>query len=251
MPDTDTCRIEGCDRVRYGQKGICEAHYRRQRRTGRLDENRPIGATEPIPCMVDRCRNVSTERGLCHGHYLRLIRLGDVQADQPLGRRRNHTCEVDRCERTARGRGLCATHLARQRETGDPQANVAIREVSGTGYIHHGYQVVPIPRADRWLVGGRTSELEHRYVMAKMLGRPLTADESVHHRDGDRLRNDPENLELWSRWQPSGQRVADKLLAALELVERYAPELLAGSARNEPEGPVGRVDKGLSQLDTA
>jgi hypothetical protein len=35
------------------------------------------------------------------------------------------------------------------------------------------------------------------------------------------------NLELWSRWQPSGQRVADKVDYAIELLERYLPDALA------------------------
>jgi len=126
---------------------------------------------------------------------------------------------------------LCGTHLTRRRKTGDVRSDIAVRRVSGTGYIHHGYRVVPVPAEDRWLVYGRTRDLEHRYVMAKMLGRPVTADESVHHRSGDRLDNRPENLELWTRFQPSGQRVADRLKAALDLVARYAPELLVGSDR--------------------
>jgi hypothetical protein len=196
------CSVVACAHPVYGRQDVCEPHYRRRRRTGNLDESRAISETVTTPCMVDGCINSSTERGLCHGHYLRPIRLGDVQADQPLGRRRNHDCSVNGCGRPARGRGLCGPHLARQRTTDDIQADVPIRTVQGTGYIHHGYRVVPIPPVDRWLVGGRTSDLEHRYVMSKMLGR---------------------------RWQPSGQRVADKIRNALELIERYAPELLAGS----------------------
>ena len=62
--------------------------------------------------------------------------------------------------------------------------------------------------------------------MARMLGRPLNPDESVHHKNGQRLDDRPENLELWSRWQPRGQRVVDKVAFAIELLERYAPELL-------------------------
>lgn len=38
--------------------------------------------------------------------------------------------------------------------------------------------------------------LEHRLVMAKFLGRPLTKNETVHHIDGDRTNNKIDNLQL-------------------------------------------------------
>lgn len=37
---------------------------------------------------------------------------------------------------------------------------------------------------------------QHRLVLARALGRPLTRDETVHHRDGDTRNNALENLEL-------------------------------------------------------
>ncbi len=40
---------------------------------------------------------------------------------------------------------------------------------------------------------------EHRYVMESFLGRPLSSDEIVHHKDGDIYNNDISNLQLVTR----------------------------------------------------
>lgn len=63
--------------------------------------------------------------------------------------------------------------------------------------------------------------LEHRIIMEKILGRPLRKDENVHHRNGQRLDNREDNLELWSQAQPPGQCVADKISWAIEFLKEY------------------------------
>jgi hypothetical protein len=147
--------------------------------------------------------------------------------NRPIGRRVNAICKVQRCNNVATAHELCAAHRWRKQKKGDVQADTPVRRVAGTGYVNHGYRIVPVPPELRHLTNGETGVGEHRLVMAIAMGRPLRPDESVHHKNGDRLCNELSNLELWSRWQPSGGRVTDKLDWAREFMRQYAPEELA------------------------
>lgn len=44
-------------------------------------------------------------------------------------------------------------------------------------------------------IGGRRVK-QHRYVAEQMLGRPLLPEEDVHHKNGNKTDNRPENLEV-------------------------------------------------------
>jgi hypothetical protein len=84
---------------------------------------------------------------------------------------------------------------------------------------------------------------EHILVAEELLRRYLVEGESVHHINGIRDDNRPENLELWTRPQPSGIRVSDAIAWARSIYTRYAdvgapPRMLTVS----PEHPWGVLE---------
>lgn len=62
---------------------------------------------------------------------------------------------------------------------------------------------------------------QHVLVVENTLGRYLLPGENVHHLNGVKDDNRPENLELWTRPQPSGIRAEDAVAWAMEILERY------------------------------
>ncbi len=213
------CADDACSSEVYA-RGYCSRHYRQLLRSGQISPDRA-----PSTCAVQSCPRKAVTRGWCHGHYLRWQRTGDVREDDPLARPSGDGCALEDCERGAHSGGLCRSHARRQRLYGDPYAGRPPRTITGDGSLSHGYWYRVVRPDEVHLVPpGRRKEFEHRLIMAAQLGRPLLPDEVVHHRNGDRLDNRPENLELWSTAQPRGQRVEDKLAFALLLIDRYDTE---------------------------
>jgi HNH endonuclease len=70
----------------------------------------------------------------------------------------------------------------------------------GRQIMRNGYVLITLSPDDPYVEMANAKRhraiYEHRYVMAQCLGRCLTTDEQVHHRNGNKQDNRIENLEL-------------------------------------------------------
>lgn len=202
-----TCSVDGCISPHMA-KGFCSMHYMRNRKGIPLDRPKRVRGL----CSVENCGRPHAAKGYCDGHFRQSKRgrpLSDIKASGKTGRMRPE-CTFTGCTRAHRAGGFCNAHYQQKckgQELRQLREDISWRIYPKSGYVYANY-------------GGKR-HAQHRVVMAEMIGRELLPHETPHHINGVRHDNRPENLELWVKSQPAGQRAIDLLAWAREIINTY------------------------------
>lgn len=174
-----------------------------------------------MECLFNPCIRKSYAKDLCQSHYKMNLRGEDLRILKPREGARLKTCTFDGCHKPHKGNNLCSGHNYQLKKFGilSPIKYTAPGEwgewkVNVAGYV----------KRHRVVGTKRESQLQHRYIMEEYLGRELLKYENIHHKNGNRSDNRLENLEVWSSYQPAGQRIEDKVKWAKEILDLYGEE---------------------------
>ena len=220
ISDDAVCSIENCGRIYY-LKGLCRRHHYRLISYGDALAGGIIRNTNHVSeCCVPECGQPYVALGLCKKHYQRKVSHGDPLY---IKLHESRPCTVRGCTQKSVAHGLCGKHYQRKARNGDPTIVYSDPIKNGKGTVSSkGYRIVFRPNHPNAGKFGRISE--HRLIMAEMLGRPLLEGENVHHKNGNRLDNRPENLELWIKTQPCGVHVSDVVNWARAMLSLYGSD---------------------------
>ena len=201
------CKEEGCEKEAAERLGLCASHYYRHRK-------KILNTSMPL-CSFGGCWNKARSKklGLCDGHNMQKLQ------DKPLkplmrGGYKTMYCLFPECKNKNKCRGWCWGHYEQVfKKQIEPKPLKKRNKIQGRWrYNSEGYVL---------RISNKKRILQHRAVMEQYIERSLLAHENIHHKNGIRDDNRIENLELWTKSQPPGCRVSDKIAWCKEFLADY------------------------------
>jgi hypothetical protein len=146
-------------------------------------------------CLLDWCNKDTKPHGnYCSAHYEQYRKYGKFLTPQEISMAKEEKrkanikyCKV--CGEVAICKNLCEKHYGRLWRNGDPLKTKHTLKIFRDGYAF-------IKNWNHPKTGATGYMREHRLIMEKILNRYLLPEEIVHHKNGVKNDNRPDNLEL-------------------------------------------------------
>ena len=149
-------------------------------------------------CSFEGCGRDAVCHEMCDKHYRRVLKHGDVNHVRPDLKPQPRPCVIcGKIFTPPKRHG--ATHCSKSCTAKEPH-NIVRCSVMGKEYATE----IGIALRDRG--EGKTyrkymNRHEHRVVAESILGRPLVKGEVIHHKDGKKRNNSPDNISITTQGQ--------------------------------------------------
>jgi hypothetical protein len=187
------------------------------------------------PCSVEGCTNKPIAQQLCKPHYHRQTAGRSLAEPLRISPGTIEICVVDGCNNPHKAKGYCIFHWRRKKNNVPLEQPKAIKSKPALKYEDIQWRVAPNGYVVGSYKGKRYSQ--HRFVWEQHHGRALHPFENIHHINGIRHDNRIENLELWTKAQPAGQRAEDLVAWVVENYPDMIAKQMKGKINDQPASP--------------